>query len=107
MSKSELGGVRRVYEAPRARIVAVGPGCVVRASDGYWTAAPFAAPVDGDWGYDDGNTTAAAFENPFNGLWCDESNSSSAAKFDVVVPGEWGGDGGSSAGVFGKVEGSW
>ena len=105
-SKSSVVVVRRGYEAPTARIAAVGSGCVVRASDGYWTAAPFDAPVDGDWGY--GETTAAPFEDPpFDGLWCDVSNSSSASAFSGPSLGVWGGDGGSSAGAFEEAEGRW
>ena len=111
-SKSSVVVVRRGYEAPTARIAAVGSGCVVRASDGYWTAAPFIDPVDGgDWGYGDGDvhTTAAQFvDPPLGGLWCDPGGSSSASPFSSDIgKGVWGGDGGSSAGKFEEAQGRW
>ena len=109
MSESNVGGVRRGYESPTARIVAVESGCVVRAS--VWTAAPFDPTTnEGDWYDANGDVTAAPFdESPFLGLWCDGSNSSNAAPFDqVVIGGTWDESGdGSKAGTFDKVEGSW
>ena len=93
MSESEVGGVRRGYEAPRACIVAVGPGCVVRASG--WTTTQF------DWQGD----------VEYGGLWGGD-NSSSASAFqwqngDTPESGLWGGVNSSSASAFEEDTGRW